>query len=122
MDYQSVRFWQHVDHLVATSAVVIDRPAGSAHPRYPAIVYPLDYGYLAGTVGGDGEGIDIWRGSLPEATVTAAIMTVDIVKRDAEIKLLIGCTADEMQRALATHHTEWQAAVLLPRTSEGTDA
>src|SRR5437763_8416404 len=80
------RFWELADHLVATSQIVIDRPAGSTHPRVPEVGYPLDYGYLDGTSGGDGEGIDVWRGSLPDARVTGAIMTVDLRKRDAEVK------------------------------------
>lgn len=56
-------FWTALDALVAQSRVVIDRPRGSAHPRYPHVVYPLDYGYLDGTSSMDGAGIDVWRGS-----------------------------------------------------------
>lgn len=109
------RFWEFADHLVATSRIVIDRPGGSSHPRATEIVYPFDYGYLEGTSGGDGEGIDVWRGSLPDARVTAAIMTVDLRKRDAEVKLLVGCTPAETDLALTTHSQEKQAAVLLSR-------
>jgi len=29
---------------VLESEIVIDRPKGSHHPRYPEIVYPVDYG------------------------------------------------------------------------------
>ena len=35
-------FWQRLDELVRTGTVVIDRPAGSRHPRYPEFAYPLD--------------------------------------------------------------------------------
>ncbi len=55
-------FWHRLDELVETCPVVIDRPAGSTHPRYPDIVYPLDDGYLDGTTSGDGHGIDVWVG------------------------------------------------------------
>ena len=102
------RFWTLVDQLVASSKIVIDRPKGSAHPRVASVIYPLDYGYLAKTTGGDGEGIDVWRGSLPSMQVTAVITTVDLFKRDAEVKLLIGCTEQECQQALATHRQELQ--------------
>lgn len=37
-------FWRQLAQLVAESEIVIDRPQGSAHPRYPDFVYPLDYG------------------------------------------------------------------------------
>jgi inorganic pyrophosphatase len=110
------RFWSLADELVAASDVVIDRPKGSRHPRMPDVEYPLDYGYLAQTTAMDGEGVDVWRGSLPQRQVTGAIVTVDVHKRDAEVKLLIGCTPDEARLALATHNQPSQAAVLVPRT------
>lgn len=37
-------FWQALDELIRTSEIVIDRPRGSAHPRYPEMIYPVDYG------------------------------------------------------------------------------
>ncbi len=57
-------FWQLADQLVREHPIVIDRPRGSRHPRYPAVVYPLDYGYLDGTTAIDGGGVDCWRGRL----------------------------------------------------------
>ncbi len=47
--------------------------------------------------------------------MTGAIVTVDIVKADSEVKWLVGCTAGEMGTALATHRTEWQSALLIVR-------
>ena len=107
------RFWSLLDELVAASEIVIDRPGGSAHPRVQTIVYPFDYGYLANTVGGDGDGIDAWRGSLPEARVTGIIATVSVPQRDAELKVLIGCTPEEMQSALTTHCQTRTAGILI---------
>ena len=69
--------------LIAQPRIVIDRPRRSAHPRYPHIVYPLDYGYLAGTASMDGEGVDVWRGSDPAQHFDALGVTVDLLKRDA---------------------------------------
>ena len=37
-------FWEALDRLAANSRLVIDRPQGSAHPRYPDLIYPYDYG------------------------------------------------------------------------------
>ncbi len=108
-------FWQKLDDLVGTCALVIDRPAGSAHPRYPALIYPLDYGYLAGTTAADGSGIDVWLGTLPERRVTGIIATVDLRKRDAEIKILLACTPAEARLALATHQSDDQSALLIER-------
>ncbi len=89
-------FWLRLDEFVSSHRLVIDRPRGASHPRYPSLVYPLDYGYLEGTSGGDGAGIDVWRGSLVPARLVAVACTVDSRKRDAELKLLLGCTPEEM--------------------------
>ena len=43
---QNSDFWTAAETLVAQSRIVIDRPKGSAHPRYPDFLYPVDYGYL----------------------------------------------------------------------------
>jgi inorganic pyrophosphatase len=112
---QTDDFWHKLDQLVATNTVRIDRPKGSVHPRYPSFRYPLDYGYLAGTRSGDGDGIDVWAGSLPAQTVTGIICTVDLQKRDSETKILLGCTPEETQQILAIHNAGSQAAILIDR-------
>ena len=89
-------FWARLDKLIASSEVVIDRPKGSTHPRFSELVYPLDYGYLKGTSGGDGNELDIWRGSMTDGLLVAVSCTVDTNKNDAELKLLIGCTDREL--------------------------
>jgi inorganic pyrophosphatase len=109
------RFWTTLDSLVAACAPRIDRPRGTHHPRYPDLIYPLDYGYLEGTLSPDGGGIDIWVGSLPDKRVTAIVCTVDMVKRDSEMKILIGCTPQEAQVVLGFHNDGAQAAVLVER-------
>jgi inorganic pyrophosphatase len=114
-DIDSEHFWQQADVLVAASEIGIERPQGSAHPQYPDVRYPLDYGSLGQTTASDGSGIDVWVGSLPERCVTGAIMTIDALKRDAEVKLLISCTREEAEHALAWHNQGRQAGVLLWR-------
>ena len=81
---QDNSFWQALDKLVAASKTVIDRPKGSRHPKYPDIVFPVDYGYLDGTSSMDGGGIDVWQGTDGE-TIDAIICTVDLMKKDSEI-------------------------------------
>jgi inorganic pyrophosphatase len=108
-------FWTAIDALVATSHAVIDRPRGTRHPRLPDFIYPLDYGYLEGTASGDGAGIDIWRGTLPDATATAVVCTVDLQKRDMEVKILLGCTPEEIAAILTIHNDGDQSALLVTR-------
>ena len=117
MDTRNNDFWLKLDQLIAEHELVIDRPKGSRHPRYPEVIYPLDYGYLAGTQAIDGGGIDVWVGSLPERTVTAVACTIDMLKRDAEIKILLGCTPEDMQTILSFHNDDfgWQSAILIER-------
>ena len=97
-------FWGALDSLVQESRVIIDRPKGSRHPRFPVLTYPVDYGYLEGTASMDGGGIDVWRGSSPQPTVDGIICTVDLRKRDSEVKILIGCTPEEMGMACEFHN------------------
>ena len=38
----------------------VDRPIGSAHPDYPDMIYPVNYGYVDGIISGDGEEQDAY--------------------------------------------------------------
>jgi inorganic pyrophosphatase len=108
-------FWTKLDKLVAGHELVVDRRKGSVHPRHQSWTYPLDYGYLAGTRSGDGEGIDVWIGSQPGAEVTGAVCTVDLEQGDAEVKILVGCTPAEIRTILAVHNRGDQAGILVIR-------
>jgi inorganic pyrophosphatase len=99
-----IAFWQFMTQLLRTNSFTIDRPKGSSHPRYPQVIYPLDYGYIENTSSGDGGGIDVWLGSLSiitnneiPKTLTGILCTFDTLKHDAEIKLLIGCSKNDIQ-------------------------
>ena len=110
-------FWSALDKLVETSNITIDRPKGSAHPRFTQYIYPLDYGYLDGTSSMDGEGIDLWLGTDPAKKLTTILCTVDLIKRDSEIKLLLGCTEEEIQTVLSFHNqSELMRGMLVRRT------
>ena len=90
-------FWEEVDDLCGRAAHVVDRPAGSGHPRFCEWVYPVDYGYLEGTAGGDGSGIDVWFGSAVDGGVNALVCTIDPHKGDSEITYLWRCTPGEVE-------------------------
>ena len=90
-------FWQEIAQVAKTNIVIIDRPKGSAHPCYPQIIYPLDYGYLENTTAADRGGIDVWLGTLETKILTGILCTFDTLKRDMEIKILLGCTNDDLQ-------------------------
>ena len=95
-------FWIALDKLVSGSKIIIDRPKGSRHPKYPDYTYPLDYGYVENTTAMDGGGIDVWKGTGGEY-IDAVVCTVDLLKRDSEIKILIGCTEEEKQLVIPSN-------------------
>lgn len=39
--------------------VKIDRKLGSKHPKH-GFIYPVNYGYIPGTISGDGEELDVY--------------------------------------------------------------
>lgn len=114
MQYNS-EFWNALDKLVTNSEIVIDRPKGTSHPKYPNFIYRVDYGYLKDTSSMDGAGIDVWVGS-GEKKVDAIMCIVDLMKKDSEIKILIGCTEEEKAIVYETHNeTQFMKGVLILR-------
>ena len=108
-------FWIAIDKLVMESKIIIDRPKGSMHPRFD-FTYPLDYGYLDNTSSMDGGGIDVWKGSLDVDLCDAVICTVDLLKKDSEIKLLLGCTEEEKEIAMRFHNeSEYMKGIMIRR-------
>lgn len=91
--------WDGWEWLLCERGVVIDRPRASAHPRYPDMIYPLDYGYIPNTTGGDGAEVDVFVGAA-ETGLCAALLTTDAVKGDQELKLLWNLTGQEIVIAL----------------------
>ena len=91
---------------------MIDRPKDSVHPRYSDYVYPFDYGYLVGTTSADGEGIDCWVGSENNTLVTGIVIAVDPVKKDSEIKVLLGCTQNDADQIVLCHQRGVMSALL----------
>lgn len=47
------------EYLGKEVEVVMDRPLGTKHPKH-GFVYPVNYGYIPGTVSGDGEELDAY--------------------------------------------------------------
>jgi inorganic pyrophosphatase len=90
-------FWLRSEVFLAGHDIIIDRPQGSRHPRFPEFVYPLDYGYLKDTLGSDANQVDVWRGSLTGKRLVGVACTVDLMKSDAELKLLVDCTEGEIE-------------------------
>jgi inorganic pyrophosphatase len=107
-------FWTLLGELVSSSRVVIDRPRGSAYPCSPENIYLLDYDSLKDTTSGDGQGIDVWLGSADTRHLSAVLVGADLKKRDAELKLLPGCTPAEAQavQGFLNSHASFQCLLI----------
>ena len=115
-------YWQSLENLLSENRLVIDRPHGSVHPRWPDFAYPLDYGYLEGTVSGDGDGLDVWLGSGNRQNLAGLLLTLDAQKKDVEVKLLAGCTHEEMQTAFSASISPGMQAILIERDRFGLES
>jgi inorganic pyrophosphatase len=109
-------FWKALDSLLQMSEIVIDRPKGTAHPKFTDFIYDVDYGYIKDTTSMDGGGIDVWKGTDGDQKIDAVICTIDLTKRDCEIKLLIGCTEEEKEKIYAIHNnSQFMKGILIRR-------
>jgi inorganic pyrophosphatase len=112
-------FWNRLDKLIESHEIVIDRPRGSFHPEYPSIKYPFDYGYLKGTSAVDGNEMDVCRGTLGENRLAGLICTVDSLKNDAEVKLLIDCSEADIAIIDKFFNTgEYMSGIIIKRSKE----
>ena len=48
------------DVIGKTVTGTVDRPIGSCHPRYPEMVYPVNYGFVDGVIAGDDDEQDAY--------------------------------------------------------------
>ena len=98
-------------YLGRTVQIVIDRPIGSSHPRYPDTVYPVNYGYIPGTFAGDGEPKDVYLLGVdsPVEEYIGKIIAVIHRKDDREDKLVAapeGMAFSEMEIRKAVEFQE----------------
>lgn len=75
--------------------VQVDRPMGSMHPRDPDIYYPVNYGYVPGTISGDGSPIDAYLLGLTEPVLQADGVVIAVVIRDDDNEDKLVVTVDE---------------------------
>lgn len=87
--------WRAWEGAIRELGITIDRPRGSAHPDYPSIIYPIDYGYINGTMSSDGHEVDVFVGSAATGLV-GTMITIDHRKGDVEFKLIHDCSPEEV--------------------------
>ena len=109
-------FWECLEKLVRKNEIIIDRPKGTKHPKFDKMVYNVDYGYIIGTSSMDNSGIDIFVGTDHNKNIDSIICTIDLLKKDSEIKILMGCTeAEKVEIYNFLNNTEFFKAILVKR-------
>ncbi len=112
-------FWKKTTEWVQRHSIRIDRPKGSPHPDWPGWNYPLDYGYLEHTQAVEGAGIDVWLGSQAARRLTGFLCTLEVIKNELEVKLLLGCTSKEVE-LIRAFHNRTMPTLYIPNTGRYT--
>lgn len=99
---------------------VIDRPLGSAHPRHPDLVYPVNYGEIPGIPALDGDWQDVYilGVDVPLKTFTGRRIAIIHRRDDAEDKWVLApegmpFTAAEIMNAVRFQEQYFDAWVEL---------
>ena len=95
-------------YLSQMVTIGIDRPIGYVHRKgEKTLVYPINYGYIPGVLGGDGEELDVYLLGVYEPVETYTGRIIGIVYRadDVEDKLIMApdgmdFTVAEMEAAV----------------------
>ena len=103
-----------------TVRVVVDRALGSAHPLYPQMIYPVNYGYVPGVMAPDGEEQDAYVLGVerPVSEFTGLLFAVVHRLDDIEDKWVvvpegIAFSEEEIRRAVALQEQYFDTRVEL---------
>ena len=89
------------------------------HDTFKNLIYPTDYGHLTDTMSGSEEGISVYAGSGDRNQISGLIIAADILMKELDVKMLIGCTDEEIHTVLRfLNQTEFQKTVLIRRGTE----
>lgn len=92
--------WSRWEQLIADRGIAIERPRGHAHPLYPDMIYPCDYGHIPGTSAADGEAVDVFVGTMQTGLVGLIALTHQ-PSEVTEPKLMMNLSRVDANRILA---------------------
>lgn len=95
-------------YLGKTVDIIIDRPIGYVHKKENySLTYPINYGYLPGVIGGDGEELDVYLLGVDKPVTEYRVKIIGIAHRenDIEDKLIaapvgLNFTKEEIEQAI----------------------
>ena len=97
--------------------VEMDRPLGSKHPKH-GFIYPVNYGFIPGTVSGDGEELDAYvlGEHKPLETFTGKVVAIIHRTNDNDDKLVVMADGrnytDDQIRALTEFQEQYFESVI----------
>ena len=103
--------------------VKIDRPLGSLHPKH-GFVYPVNYGYIPGTVSGDGEELDAYvlGEHKPLEEFQGKVIAINHRLNDDDDKLVVMQDGrnytDDQIRALTEFQEQWFKSEIIRNPKE----
>lgn len=105
-------------YLGKTVRIEMDRPIGTEHPKHPGLFYPINYGYIPGVYGGDGEELDVYLLGVDQPIMEYTARIIGIVHRhnDVEDKLVAAplgmeYTKEEMEAAIRFQESYYDSEV-----------
>ncbi len=72
--------------LGQTVTVIIDRPLGSYHPEHPTLFYPINYGYIEGTLAPDGEEEDAYVIGIDKPVSEFTGRVIAVIEREDDVE------------------------------------
>ncbi len=101
--------------------VIIDRPLGSYHPEHPTLYYPINYGYIEGTLAPDGEEEDAYVLGVdkPVSEFTGKVIAVIERKDDVERKWVVASenatfTKEEIAKLTEFQEQYFKSRIIMP--------
>lgn len=101
-------------------SVTVDRPLGSRHPNYPDLIYPVNYGFVEGVPGGDGEEQDVYILGITEplSRFTGRISAIIHRENDNEDKWVtapdhFSCTKEKIIELTSFQERFYQSKIIL---------
>ena len=106
------------DYLSKNVRVIMDRPLGSKHPKH-GFEYLTNYGYIPGTISGDGEELDAYVLGVDKPLTEFQGTCIAIIHRtnDDDDKLIVvpdgvNLTDDEIEK-MVSYQEKWFKHIII---------
>ena len=90
--------------------IIVDRPLGSCHPKYPALRYPINYGFVPGTLAPDGEEQDAYLMGVNHPVTEYIGKVIAVIRRadDLEEKWVVAPEGFSFSKEEIQEQTDFQ--------------